>query len=431
MLWATPQPAAAPWPARRGDRYPHITNVQFSTESLISDVCKLVERIRYEAYGRARHSWPEDLDEDGTFWFIDRNIALDHIAGSSIGDNGSWPAKRYNVLMDFDFSGTIEQDEYDAIQNNPDRAALPAGRMSDADFASGPWNPIGYDGYVYDDAADMSAVRFRWYDAKLGRWVSRDPAGYVDGMNLYQYVVANPLKYVDRNGWQAGQPNPSPTPGQPLPGAGGSSLPQCVDKSGKPIELTFDGDKLSGGGDGAQCSCPAASGKPIDKDTTRDRVDAYTDRVTTKYTFDNSAQRQRQRGAGTIPSGDYWIDTCSENSAANAWRHRWYSRGPYSWFHNGGQAQWGHYSWPITPFPNTNVDDENGNPRSGFMIHGGDEWGSAGCIDLTDGDATFHDFMDSVRSANAACCYIKVSVSYPRRFTTKTTTTLTPSPSPP
>lgn len=268
------------------------------------------------------------------------------------------------------------------------------------------------------------------YDPATGRWLTRDPAGYVDGMNLYRYGRSNPVRYVDRNGWQAEDPHEEPTQHEQVSGAGGPAQ-QCVDESGNPIELMFDGDRLSGGGDGAECSCPAASGKPANKDTTREWVDPYTDRVTTEYTFDNSPQRQRQRGAGTIPTGDYWISTCAENSAANAVRHRWYSRGPYSWVRNGGQGNWGDYSWPITPFPNTNVDDEKGKPRSGFMIHGGDNWGSAGCIDLTGGDDTFHDFMDSVRFVNTGCCYIKVSVAYHKRFTTKTTTTLTPSPSPP
>lgn len=48
----------------------------------------------------------------------------------------------------------------------------------------------------------------RWYDPTTGRWTTRDPAGYVDGANLYQYVVSNPLKYVDQNGRQASQPRP-------------------------------------------------------------------------------------------------------------------------------------------------------------------------------------------------------------------------------
>ncbi|MBX3365483.1 MAG: hypothetical protein KF866_12065 [Phycisphaeraceae bacterium] len=252
-----------PRPSRRYG-YSHITNVQFSTESLISDVCKLVERIRYEAYGRARHSWPEDLDEDGTYWFIDRNIALDHISGSAIGDSGSWPAKRYNVLMDLDFSGTIEQDEYDAIQNNPDRAALPAGRISDADFASGPWSPIGYDGYVYDDAADMSAVRFRWYDAKLGRWVSRDPAGYVEH-TLYSYAMSDPGQYADPHGlwpkrfpqiyheWLTPTPvphSPNPPPPFPLTPKTRDSTPRTIVPQKQPPLLTWRGCPRAAAGKG-------------------------------------------------------------------------------------------------------------------------------------------------------------------------------------
>lgn len=271
----------------------------------------------------------------------------------------------------------------------------------------------------------------RWYDPTTGRWLQRDPAGFVDGMSRYQYVVSNPLRYVDRNGWQAEEPDSQPSAGEQVSAAGGPAQ-QCVDDSGNPIELTFDGDTLSGEGDGTECSCSAASGKPVDTDTTREWVDPYTDRVTTTYTFDNGTQRQRKRGSGPLPSGDYWVSTCAENSAANAVRHRWYSDNwIYGMLRNGGRGSWGDYSWPLTPFPGTDVDDENGNPREGFFIHGGDNWGSAGCIDLTGDDATFHDFMESVRSANTGCCYIKVAVKYGRRFTTKTGSGLFPSPSPP
>ncbi len=35
------------------------------------------------------------------------------------------------------------------------------------------------------------------YSATLGRFLQRDPAGYVDGMCLYAYVMNNPLKYLD------------------------------------------------------------------------------------------------------------------------------------------------------------------------------------------------------------------------------------------
>ncbi len=40
----------------------------------------------------------------------------------------------------------------------------------------------------------------RYYDPRLGRWLSTDPAGFVDSFNLYQYVLNNPFKYQDPNG---------------------------------------------------------------------------------------------------------------------------------------------------------------------------------------------------------------------------------------
>ena len=42
--------------------------------------------------------------------------------------------------------------------------------------------------------------RMRWYDARLGRWLTRDPAGYVDGLNVYLFVGGNPLMFVDPTG---------------------------------------------------------------------------------------------------------------------------------------------------------------------------------------------------------------------------------------
>lgn len=38
---------------------------------------------------------------------------------------------------------------------------------------------------------------FAIYDTGTGRFIQRDPIGYVDGMNLYAYVASNPMKFVD------------------------------------------------------------------------------------------------------------------------------------------------------------------------------------------------------------------------------------------
>ena len=43
----------------------------------------------------------------------------------------------------------------------------------------------------------------RVYDPTVGRWLTPDPAGFVDGPNLYAYVHNNPLKYYDPDGLTA------------------------------------------------------------------------------------------------------------------------------------------------------------------------------------------------------------------------------------
>ena len=45
------------------------------------------------------------------------------------------------------------------------------------------------------------------YDPNLGRWLERDPAGYVDGMNRYQVVRSNPISSVDPRGLATVRPD--------------------------------------------------------------------------------------------------------------------------------------------------------------------------------------------------------------------------------
>jgi RHS repeat-associated protein len=38
---------------------------------------------------------------------------------------------------------------------------------------------------------------FRYYDPEIGRYISRDPIGYGDGLNVYAYVHNNPINFYD------------------------------------------------------------------------------------------------------------------------------------------------------------------------------------------------------------------------------------------
>jgi RHS repeat-associated protein len=66
----------------------------------------------------------------------------------------------------------------------------------------------GYASYENDGAISrFHHVPYRVLDSSLGRWTRRDPLGYVDGMNLYQYVGSRITKTRDAFGLLASQCN--------------------------------------------------------------------------------------------------------------------------------------------------------------------------------------------------------------------------------
>ena len=57
-----------------------------------------------------------------------------------------------------------------------------------------------FDPETSDAATQMYYYRARYYSPVLGRFISRDPIDYAGGMNLYEYVGSNPLRYHDFSG---------------------------------------------------------------------------------------------------------------------------------------------------------------------------------------------------------------------------------------
>ncbi|MDJ0731221.1 MAG: RHS repeat-associated core domain-containing protein [Crocosphaera sp.] len=65
-------------------------------------------------------------------------------------------------------------------------------------------NPYLFTGRRFDQETGLYYYRARYYDADQGRFISRDPLGYLDGMNLYEYVGSNPINSVDPLGLAEG-----------------------------------------------------------------------------------------------------------------------------------------------------------------------------------------------------------------------------------
>ena len=77
--------------------------------------------------------------------------------------------------------------------------------------------PYTYTGREYDQESGLYYYRARYYDAKVGRFISEDPIGLAGGINFYSYVGNNPVNYIDPFGLQKRPPRKPIVPVIPIP----------------------------------------------------------------------------------------------------------------------------------------------------------------------------------------------------------------------
>jgi RHS repeat-associated protein len=68
-------------------------------------------------------------------------------------------------------------------------------------------DPYGYDGqwgYLRDGETGLHLLTHRYYDAGVGRFLTRDPTTYIGGVNLYGYCTNQPIDWQDYSGLAKG-----------------------------------------------------------------------------------------------------------------------------------------------------------------------------------------------------------------------------------
>jgi len=102
--------------------------------------------------------------------------------------------QQYSVIAMTNGGGTIaERYAYSAYGTPTITDASGTARTTSAEN-----NRYAYTGREFDEALGLYHYRARMYDSAAGRFCSRDPIGYEDGVNLYRIYIS--LQYVDASG---------------------------------------------------------------------------------------------------------------------------------------------------------------------------------------------------------------------------------------
>jgi RHS repeat-associated protein len=119
-------------------------------------------------------------------------------------------------------------------------------------------DPLGnhwtFTGRFLDEEAGLLYYRARYYDPATGRFLQRDPLGYTEAPNLFEYVASNPVLFSDATGLRYTEEDEIQLHGKPPPGydpkkdqaGGGDDDDDEDDDDGPATAGTGGGQKPSG-----------------------------------------------------------------------------------------------------------------------------------------------------------------------------------------
>jgi RHS repeat-associated protein len=148
--------------------------------------------------------------------YVDELVFRDGYSGSATGRFYALQDGNWNVVAIAGTDSTVkERYTYSAYGKPEFRDPTTFGLLNN-NISAFAWDSL-YTGRQYDPETGLQYSRNRCYHPVLGRFISRDPAGYRGGINLYEYVGDDPLVRTDPYGLDgcdkpAPQPKPAPKP---------------------------------------------------------------------------------------------------------------------------------------------------------------------------------------------------------------------------
>jgi len=130
--------------------------------------------------------------------------------GFTVRSDEVLPAGTFDLQIDTtlqDLAGTplaaVYQQQFQAASAGADQELFEA---SDERLipASSVGNVFGFQGLPKDPETGLIYVRNRYYDPELGRFITADPLGYVDGPSMYQFAGYSPVNFSDPLGLEGG-----------------------------------------------------------------------------------------------------------------------------------------------------------------------------------------------------------------------------------
>jgi RHS repeat-associated protein len=130
------------------------------------------------------------------------------------------------------------------------------GAWGETTFGSYARKRYRFAGKERDDASGLYDFGARQYAPWLGRWLSADPAGPVDGPNLYTYARDNPLSRVDPTGLQSKEKERDAGAGPTDVSGAGAQQPNAPTAT----DGTATGSQTGGAGGGSGGAAVAGAG---------------------------------------------------------------------------------------------------------------------------------------------------------------------------